>query len=201
MQPLLTGLLTGFSLIVAIGAQNAFVLRQGLAKKHIFAVVLICAVSDALLIALGILGLGGLIQALPWLLEIIRWFGVLYLTWFGISSLRRAFRTEALVVTKENTTNLKATIVGTLAITYLNPHVYLDTVVFVGGIANQFGDQRWLFAIGAMSASFIWFFSLGFTASKAAALMSKPKFWKILDTLIALVMFSIALTLVFAKLD
>lgn len=199
MQAVLTGLLTGFSLIVAIGAQNAFVLRQGLAKQHVFSVVLICALSDALLIALGILGLGSLIQALPWLLEIIRWFGVLYLTWFGIKSLQKAFRTEALVVENEQKASLKTTVLKTLAITYLNPHVYLDTVVFVGGVANQFSGQRWFFAIGAVAASFIWFYSLGFGAKKLSPLMAKPIFWRVLDTVIALIMFGIAISLAVLK--
>lgn len=199
MQAVLTGLLTGFSLIVAIGAQNAFVLRQGLAKQHVFSVVLICALSDALLIALGILGLGSLIQALPWLLEIIRWFGVLYLTWFGIRSLQKAFRTEALVVENEQKASLKTTVLKTLAITYLNPHVYLDTVVFVGGVANQFSGQRWFFAIGAVAASFIWFYSLGFGAKKLSPLMAKPIFWRVLDTVIALIMFGIAISLAVLK--
>ncbi len=199
MQSVLTGLLTGFSLIVAIGAQNAFVLRQGLAKQHVFPVVLICALSDALLIALGILGLGSLIQALPWLLEIIRWFGVLYLTWFGIKSLRKAFQTEALIVEHEQKASLKTTVLKTLAITYLNPHVYLDTVVFVGGVANQFSEQRWLFAIGAVTASFIWFYSLGFGAKKLSPLMAKPIFWRVLDTVIALIMFGIAISLAVLK--
>lgn len=201
MQLVLTGLLTGLSLIVAIGAQNAFVLRQGLLKKHVLVIVLICAISDATLITLGVLGLGSLISALPWLLEVIRWVGVAFLVWYGSSSLRRFMKNESLEAATTDSGTLKQTVLTTLALTFLNPHVYLDTVIFIGGIANQFGDQKWMFVIGAVSASFIWFFSLGFGASKASVLVSKPAFWKILDIFIAAVMYSLAITLAVAKLS
>lgn len=201
MQLVLTGLLTGLSLIVAIGAQNAFVLRQGLLKKHVLVIVLICAISDASLITLGVLGLGSLISALPWLLEVIRWVGVAFLIWYGSSSLRRFMKNESLEAATTGSGNLKQTVLTTLALTFLNPHVYLDTVIFIGGIANQFGEQKWLYAMGAVTASFIWFFSLGFGASKASVLVSKPTFWKILDVFIAAVMFSLAITLAVAKLN
>lgn len=201
MQVVLTGFLTGLSLIVAIGAQNAFVLRQGLLKKHVLVIVLICAVSDATLITLGVLGLGALISALPWLLEVIRWVGVAFLFWYGSTSLRRFMKNESLKAAETGSGALKQTVLTTLALTFLNPHVYLDTVIFIGGIANQFGDQKWFFVIGAVTASFIWFFSLGFGASKASVLMSKPAFWKILDIFIAAVMYSLAITLAVAKLS
>ena len=201
MQLVLTGLLTGLSLIVAIGAQNAFVLRQGLLKKHVLVIVLICAISDATLITLGVLGLGSLISALPWLLEVIRWVGVAFLVWYGSSSLRRFAKNESLKAAEAGSGTLKQTVLTVLALTFLNPHVYLDTVIFIGGIANQFGDQKWMFVIGAVSASFIWFFSLGFGASKASVLVSKPAFWKILDIFIAAVMYSLAITLAVAKLS
>jgi L-lysine exporter family protein LysE/ArgO len=201
VQVVLTGFLTGLSLIVAIGAQNAFVLRQGLLKKHVLVIVLICAVSDATLITLGVLGLGALISALPWLLEVIRWVGVAFLFWYGSTSLRRFMKNESLKAAETGSGALKQTVLTTLALTFLNPHVYLDTVIFIGGIANQFGDQKWFFVIGAVTASFIWFFSLGFGASKASVLMSKPAFWKILDIFIAAVMYSLAITLAVAKLS
>lgn len=201
MNLILPGFLTGLSLIVAIGAQNAFVLRQGLLKKHVLVIVLICAISDATLIALGVLGLGALISALPWLLEVIRWVGVAFLVWYGSTSLRRFMKNESLKAAESGSGNLKQTVLTTLALTFLNPHVYLDTVIFIGGIANQFGDQKWFFAIGAVTASFIWFFSLGFGASKASVLVSKPAFWKILDVFIAAVMYSLAITLAVAKLN
>ncbi len=201
MTAILPGFLTGLSLIVAIGAQNAFILRQGLLKKHVLVMVLICAISDATLIVLGVLGLGALISAVPWLLEAIRWVGVAFLVWYGSTSLKRFMKNESLKAAEAGSGNLKQTVLTTLALTFLNPHVYLDTVIFIGGIANQFGDQKWMFVISAVTASFIWFFSLGFGASKASVLVSKPAFWKILDVFIAAVMFSLAITLAVAKLS
>jgi L-lysine exporter family protein LysE/ArgO len=201
MNAILPGFLTGLSLIVAIGAQNAFVLRQGLLKKHVLVIVLICAISDATLITLGVLGLGALISALPWLLEVIRWVGVAFLVWYGSTSLQRFMKNESLKAAETGSGALKQTVLTTLALTFLNPHVYLDTVIFIGGIASQFGDQKWFFVLGAVTASFIWFFSLGFGASKASVLMSKPVFWKILDVFITAVMFSLAITLAVAKLN
>jgi L-lysine exporter family protein LysE/ArgO len=201
MNAVIPGLLTGLSLIVAIGAQNAFILRQGLLKKHVLAIVLICAISDATLIIFGVFGLGTLIAALPWLLEVIRWVGVAFLIWYGSTSLRRFMKNESLKAAEAGSGNLKQTVITTLALTFLNPHVYLDTVIFIGGIANQFGDQKWFFALGAVTASFVWFFSLGFGARKASVLVSKPTFWKILDVFIAAVMFSLAITLAVAKLN
>jgi L-lysine exporter family protein LysE/ArgO len=201
MQALITGLLTGLSLIVAIGAQNAYVLRQGLARKHVLAIVLLCAFSDALLITLGVLGLGQVIQAAPLLLEIIRWFGVGYLIWFGIGSLRRVFKAEKLEASDKQVGSLKSAMLTTLSLTFLNPHVYLDTVIFVGGLAHQFGNQTVFFTSGAILASFIWFFGLGFGASRLSPLMSKPVFWKILDSFIAVIMFSIAIALAIVKFN
>ena len=201
MNAILPGLLTGLSLIIAIGAQNAFVLRQGLTRKYIIPVLLICSFSDALLISLGTAGLGALIQAIPLLLEILRWLGVAYLTWFGISAVRKVLAKDSLHLTDESSVTLKQTVLMTLGFTFLNPHVYLDTVIFLGSIANQFGDNRWYFALGAMLASFIWFFSLGLTASKMAVVMAKPMFWKILDVFIAAVMFSLAINLAVGKLN
>jgi L-lysine exporter family protein LysE/ArgO len=201
MQAVIAGFVTGLSLIVAIGAQNAFVLRQGLLRKHVFVIVLICALSDALLIALGVLGLGSLISALPWLLEVIRWVGVTFLVWYGSSSLRRFVKQDSLKAAETSVGSVKQAVLTTLALTFLNPHVYLDTVIFIGGIANSFGDQKWWFVLGSITASFLWFFSLGFGASKASVLVSKPVFWKILDVFIAAVMFSLAITLALAKLS
>jgi L-lysine exporter family protein LysE/ArgO len=201
MQAIIPGLLTGLSLIVAIGAQNAFVLRQGLLRKHVLVIVVICALSDAFLITLGVLGLGGLISALPWLLEVIRWVGVAFLVWYGSSSLRRFVKQDSLKAAETSVGSVKQAVLTTLALTFINPHVYLDTVIFIGGIANSFGDQKWWFVLGAITASFLWFFALGFGASKASVLVSKPVFWKILDVFIAAVMFSLAITLALAKLS
>ena len=190
-----TGFLTGLSLIVAIGAQNAFVLRQGLRREHVFAIVLFAAVSDAVLIIVGIAGLGAVIQGYPIALEVIRYFGAAYLIWFGVSALRRALNPSALEAGQGSGISIAKAIATVAALTYLNPHVYLDTVILLGGIGNQFGSERWLFAIGAATASFVWFFSLGYFAKLLSRFVSSPKFWRILDGFIALVMFSIAVLL------
>jgi L-lysine exporter family protein LysE/ArgO len=193
----LPGLLTGLSLIVAIGAQNAFVIRQGLMKKHVLLVVAICAISDALLILLGVAGLGAIISGLPWLLEIIRWFGVAYLTWFGIRSIRSAFKTQALDASGVQSASAKTVVLSVLGFTFLNPHVYLDTVILLGSIGNQFGQDKWWFALGGAVASVLWFSSIGFGAKAASRFMAKPVFWKVLDLVIAAVMFGIAILLAF----
>ena len=200
MIAFLPGFLAGLSMIVAIGAQNAFVIRQGLTRQHVFIVVAICALCDALLIALGIAGLGAIIQGLPWLLEIVRWFGVLYLSWFGIKSVRSAFKNEVMDASGAQTTSLAKVVGAVLGFTLLNPHVYLDTVILLGSISNQFAD-KWAFGFGAMTASAVWFSSIGFGAKAASRFMSKPIFWRVLDSLIAVIMFSIALFLAFAKLN
>jgi L-lysine exporter family protein LysE/ArgO len=194
------GLFTGWSLIVAIGAQNAFVIRQGLTRKFVFVVVAICALADALLIALGVAGLGAVIKGLPWMLELIRWFGVAYLVWFGIKSIRSAMKSDSLDARGEASTSMRSAVLTVLAMTFLNPHVYLDTVIFVGSVANQFGALRWQFAFGAMMASLVWFFALGYGSRAAARFMSKPIFWRVLDSAIAVIMFSIAAVLATSKL-
>jgi L-lysine exporter family protein LysE/ArgO len=199
MTAFLPGFLTGLSLIIAIGAQNAFVIRQGLTKQHVLLVVLICAVSDALLIVLGVAGLGALISGLPWLLEIVRWFGVLYLSWFGFKSLRSAFKTQLLEASGVSGGSAKAVALSVLGFTFLNPHVYLDTVILLGSIGNQFGPDKWWFAFGGAIASLVWFSSIGFGAKAASRFMAKPIFWKVLDILIAAVMFSIAIFLAFYR--
>jgi L-lysine exporter family protein LysE/ArgO len=186
-------------LIIAIGAQNAFVIRQGLTRKHVLLVVAICGVSDAILIVLGVAGLGALISGLPWLLEIIRWFGVLYLTWFGIRSLRSAFKVQSLDASGVQSGSAKTVVLSVLGFTFLNPHVYLDTVILLGSIGNQFGPDKWWFTLGAVAASLIWFSSIGFGAKAAARFMAKPVFWKVLDIVIAVVMFAIAIMLAFYR--
>jgi L-lysine exporter family protein LysE/ArgO len=194
---LIPGFLTGLSLIVAIGAQNAFVIRQGLLRSHVLLVVAVCSLSDAFLIVLGTGGLGEIVKSNEYLLTFIRWFGVAYLTWFGMRSLRSAFKENQLLASGTAETSWKKILATVLALTYLNPHVYLDTVIFVGSIANQFTTDRWYFAFGASLASLAWFTSIGFGAQAASKLMSKPIFWRIFDTFVALIMFSIALTLAF----
>ncbi len=200
MIAFIPGFLASLGLIVAIGAQNAFVIRQGLTKKHVLLVVAICAAADATLITLGIAGLGAVIAGLPWLLEGARLFGVLYLTWFGIQSLRAAAKNESMDAAGKQEVSRGKVIAAVLGFTFLNPHVYLDTVILLGSIGNQFGENRWFFALGAALASATWFFGIGFGARAASGLMSKPIFWRVLDTVIAAVMFSIAGWLLFAKL-
>ena len=193
------GFFTGLSLIIAIGAQNAFVIRQGLSKSHVLLVVTICALSDALLIFLGTGGLGALIQSQPGLLEVIRWFGVIYLSWFGITSLRSAFATRSLSASSGTSQSARNAILSVLGFTFLNPHVYLDTVILLGSIANQFDSDRWYFALGASFGSVLWFTAIGFGARAASKYMSRPVFWKVLDITIALVMFAVAFFLAFYK--
>ena len=197
---LLAGFGTSLGLIVAIGAQNAFVLRQGLTKKHVGTVVAICAASDALLMAAGTAGLGALLQGVPWLLQAFRWLGVAYLVWFAIQSIRASRKHATLEPAEAKSMPLGKVIATVLTFTFLNPHVYLDTVLLVGSIANSFGENRWFYMIGAASASLVWFTSLGFGARGLSRFTSSPRFWQVLDLLIAGVMLVIAATLAFAQL-
>ena len=197
MLAIIPGFLAGLSLIIAIGAQNAFVIRQGLTKKYVLLTVLICACSDALLIALGASGLGALIKSNKDLLEFVRWFGVAYLLWFAFKSARSAFKSAALSSAGEASADKKSVVLTVLALTFLNPHVYLDTVILLGSISNQFGSDKWFFVTGAIIASFLWFTSIGFGAKSASRFMSRPIFWKILDSIIAAIMLSIAAFLAF----
>lgn len=196
MDIVAAGFLAGLALIVAIGAQNAYVLRQGLARNHVGLVVLVCAVADALLILAGVAGFGEVVRAVPVVLEIFRWVGVVYLLWFAAKSFVSATKTNVLLPSEEEPKSRGAVLATVLALTFLNPHVYLDTVLFLGSLGNQYGEGRWLFATGAMTGSLVWFSTIGFGARAAAGLMSKPIFWRILDTIIGLVMVTIALMLV-----
>lgn len=191
----LTGLLTGLALIVAIGAQNAFVLRQGVRREHVGPVVLVCLLSDAVLILAGTAGVGALVQAVPWLLEALRWAGAAYLLWFAATSARAALRPEALEAVQAPRT--AGSVVGTtLALTWLNPHVYLDTVVLLGSVANQHGPEgRWVFAVGAVFASVVWFTALGFGARLLAGVLARPRAWQVVDLAIAVVMAALAVSL------
>jgi L-lysine exporter family protein LysE/ArgO len=189
----LDGLLTGLSLIVAIGAQNAYVLRQGLRRARVGAVVTVCLVSDFVLIIAGVSGIGVIVQHAGWALVAVRWFGVAFLTWYGLSSAWRARHPAALTAARESSGSALATFRRALALTWLNPHVYLDTVVLLGSVANAHGPTgRWWFAVGACLASTIWFFGLGFGARYAARLLTTPRAWQVLDLLIAATMLLIA---------
>jgi L-lysine exporter family protein LysE/ArgO len=214
MLSVLAGLGLGLSLIVAIGAQNVFVLRQGIRREHVLAVVIICAVSDAVLIIAGVAGLGYVISAAPWLVVVARWAGAVFLLVYGLLAARRAWRGtgEALQVEAEEDTVAQApgttltrtrtrtplapVILTVLALTWLNPHVYLDTVLMLGSIAATHGEERWLFAAGAVAASILWFTALGFGARYLGRWLRTPLSWRILDAVIAVVMIAIAVSLV-----
>lgn len=192
------GFALGLSLIVAIGAQNAFVLRQGLRREHVLPVVAICALSDLVLIALGIAGAGVVFEQVPWLVDVVRWFGAAFLLVYGVLAARRAIRPPGSLNggNTQKATPLLAAVATCLALTWLNPHVYLDTVVLLGSIGNTHGDTRWAFAAGAGLASIAWFTALGFGARMLAPLFARPLAWRILDAIIALVMIAIAVSLV-----
>jgi len=194
----LTSALAGFAaslvLIVAIGAQNAFVLRQGLRREHVLPVVVICAVSDLALIAAGIAGLGAVVAARPAAVTVIRVVGAVFLLGYAALAAKRAWRPAALSPADQAPATLRATLLTCLALTYLNPHVYLDTVLLLGSVAQQH-PHRWLFGIGAALASVVWFTALGLGARRLAPLLARPAAWRILDGLIAAVMAALAIML------
>ena len=192
----LAGLGFGLSLIVAIGAQNAYVLRQGLRKEHVFVIVAICALSDALLIAVGVAGLGAIIQQLEWLLLLIEVIGGVFLCTYGVMAAKRAWKPEVLNTdTGGAAIGLKVAVGTVLALTYLNPHVYLDTVLLLGSVAGTYEANRWWFAAGAMLGSIVWFSTLGFGARLLAPVFKKPTAWRVLDAIIAVVMFTLGMSL------
>jgi L-lysine exporter family protein LysE/ArgO len=237
------GFLTSLSLIVAIGAQNAFVLRQGLRREHVLPVVVVCALADAVLIGAGIAGLGAVVAAHPVALETIRYGGAAFLLAYGALAARRAFRPGAAGLTAEpgpalpasapasapappsasaaaarattglapattatmgtSTTTgttapapagtaLRTVLLTCLGFTFLNPHVYLDTVVLLGALASRYGDGRWLYGVGAVLASAVWFVALGFGAGRLSRFFERPRSWRILDAVIAGIMMMLA---------
>ena len=192
----LSGLLFGLSLIVAIGAQNAFVLRQGLRGEHVALVVAVCAVSDAVLIALGVAGAGALLRGAPAVVDAVRIGGAAFLLGYAALAARRAWRPGALHATGGDAATLRATLAATLALTWLNPHVYLDTVVLLGSVAAAHGDGRWWFGLGAACGSVLWFTGLGFGARLLRRPFAKPAAWRALDGGVALVMGAIGISLV-----
>ncbi|MDN4481055.1 LysE/ArgO family amino acid transporter [Demequina muriae] len=208
----------GLSLIIAIGAQNVFVLRQGLRREHVGLVVTICAASDALLIAAGVAGVGAALSSAPALVTAIRWGGAIFLLGYAVLAARRAWRPRATALEAEGgtapehqiqgnasavpvrtlapgTASMSATAVTCLALTWLNPHVYLDTVLLLGTIASSHGDARWLFGAGAIVGSIVWFTALGYGARLFSGVLAKPGAWRVLDAAIALVMLALAVTL------
>lgn len=200
LTSMLLGFGTGLSLIVAIGAQNAFVLRQGILRQHVLPIVLICGLTDALLEILGIAGIGFVVERAPVVLEVIRWGGVAFLLWYAWGAARRAMRPGVLVADEGDAAgagsdagSLKRAVLACLAITYLNPHVYLDTMVLMGSVGNAQGDPaRWWFAMGGGVASIIWFAVLGYGARALTRFFATPRSWQILDWIIVVVMLVIA---------
>ncbi len=192
----LDGLLTGLSLIIAIGAQNAYLLRQGLRRACVGRLVAVCAVSDFVLIIAGVSGIGVIVQHAGWALNAVRWFGVVFLAWYGLSSAWRARHTAALAAAGGEPGEGGTALRRITALTWLNPHVYLDTVVLLGSVANAHGSPgRWWFAVGACVASTLWFTGLGFGARLLAGLLATPRAWQVLDLLIAATMLGIAVKL------
>ncbi|WP_394836746.1 LysE/ArgO family amino acid transporter [Pendulispora rubella] len=189
------GFSSSFGLIVAIGAQNAFVLKQGLRREHVLPIVMVCAFSDALLIAAGIAGLGALVQAHPDVVTGIRWVGAAFLGGYAFLAAKRAWRPGTLTATQAGPSRLGATLLTCLAFTYLNPHVYIDTVLLLGAIANQ-QTHRWVFGAGAATASVVWFTMLGLGAHKLAPVLARPVAWRVIDAAIATMMLGIAVALV-----
>ncbi|MGR3757715.1 MAG: LysE/ArgO family amino acid transporter [Tranquillimonas sp.] len=196
MSAAVAGFALGLSLILAIGAQNAYVLRQGLRRSHVLAVCLTCALSDAILITAGVAGFGWLVQSAPWLEPAMRWLGAAFLLVYGAMSFRAALTPGRLVAAEGKVVGLRGAILTALALTWLNPHVYLDTVVLLGSVASGWDGQRIAFALGATTASFVFFFSLGYGARALAPLFARPAAWRVLDALVGGTMWAIAAGLV-----
>jgi L-lysine exporter family protein LysE/ArgO len=194
-SPLILGFIASFTLIAAIGAQNAFVLRQGIRREHVLPVVALCTVSDIVLISAGIAGVGALISAHPSALNIAKFGGALFLVGYGLLAARRAWRPSSLTPSEATPARLIDVLLTCAALTFLNPHVYLDTVVLLGALANEHRDERWLFGVGAVTASAIWFSGLGLGARQLAGLFARPLTWRILDALIAAMMIGLGLSL------
>jgi L-lysine exporter family protein LysE/ArgO len=218
LPALVAGFALGLSLIVAIGAQNLFVLRQGIRREHVVIVATVCALSDAALIVVGVSGLGLLLQALPWLVTVVQWAGFAFLLGYGLLAARRAVRGGGALdggapaelapgspgvgasggagVATATRTRLAPVLLTCLALTWLNPHVYLDTVFLLGSVAATHGDGRWAFAAGAVGASVVWFFGLALGARLLGRVLATPRAWRILDGVIAVVMIGLAVGLV-----
>ncbi|MFC7217436.1 LysE/ArgO family amino acid transporter [Streptomyces polyrhachis] len=197
----LAGFGTGLSLIVAIGAQNAFVLRQGIRRQSVFAVVGICALSDAVLIALGVAGLGAVVTAWPGALTVVALAGGAFLLGYGALAARRALRPAAdaaagLAVRGDTAGSVRTAVLTCLALTWLNPHVYLDTVLLLGSVAADRGPLRWVFGLGAMAASVVWFVGLGYGARLLSGPLARPAAWRLLDGLVAATMLTLGVLLV-----
>lgn len=190
-----TGFVTSLTLIVAIGAQNAFVLRQGIRGEHVLPVVVVCTVSDMVLISAGVAGFGALVSAHPSVVTVATLGGAAFLIGYGVLAARRALNPDTLTPADSAPARLAGVLATCLALTFLNPHVYLDTVVLLGVLANDYADNRWLFGIGAVAASAVWFTSLGLGARRLKGLFATPLPWRILDGLIAAFMMTLGVFL------
>lgn len=193
---LINGFGLGLGLIVAIGAQNAFVLRMGLLRQHVFLVCTICVLSDAALIIAGVAGVGGAITAMPWLESSMRWAGAVFLIWLGLKSAYASWKGTGALSAGQAAGGAVQAAITALSLTWLNPHVYVDTVLLLGSLSAQF-PSRTGFAIGGVLASVCFFYALGYGARLLAPIMARPVSWRVLDALIAAVMFSIAFSLVY----
>ena len=197
----ISGFLISISLILALGPQNVFVMRQGLLRSHVFAACLICSISDALLIAAGVLGVGLFISEIE---ELAIWMSVgaaFFLIFYGCLRIRSAFDPKGMEVGEGESQDLWPTILAGLAFTYLNPHVYVDTLLLIGGASSSYvGDEKLMFGIGAATASFVFFFSLGYGAQRLSPILNNPESWKIIDLFIAGIMFTVAGILMFPYL-
>jgi L-lysine exporter family protein LysE/ArgO len=201
LTALFTGFFLGFSLILAIGAQNAFVLRQGIIGKHVFYVALFCAISDALLITIGIIGISFFLNNfINQVSNLLFGFSAIWLFGYGILRLKAAFKANTIIEIESSSSNsLLKTLMMVAIFTYANPHVYLDTMILIGTVSQQFiAEKKIVFAIGASLASFIFFFTLAYGAKLLAPFMKKPSSWRVLDSLVAIVMFTISIKLLFA---
>ncbi|TQX87239.1 amino acid transporter [Rhizobium sp. rho-13.1] len=193
-----SGALLGASLIIAIGSQNAFILRQGLLRSHVFVLCLICALSDAVLIAAGVAGLGTVVAQSPRLIAFVTIGGAVFLGTYGVLAFRRAWRPQAMRAAGGNGLTLPAAIATCLAFTFLNPHVYLDTVLLLGSLSAAYeGTARFAYGAGAAAASFVWFFGLGYGARLLQPVFAKPAAWRVLDAIIGVVMSLLALSLLY----
>ena len=191
------GFVTGAGLIIAIGAQNAFVLRQGLQRSHVGLVVTVCALSDALLILLGVAGIGVLIQQWPSLLQALRFGGAAFLAWYGLLAAQRAWQGSTVLAAGQNSTaSWQQVLLTCLAFTWLNPHVYLDTMVLIGSLSTRYpGAAQWTFGLGACAASVVWFSALGFGARLLQPIFNRPRAWQVLDGCIAIIMLCLCVLL------
>ena len=193
MTHLLTGFLTGLGLIVAIGSQNAFVLRQGLLRQHVTLIVVVCALGDIALELAGVLGMGAVVEAHPTAIKALKWFGAAYLVWFGLNALRSARRASSLSPADAPPVCWRTAVLTVLGLTFLNPHVYLDTVVMIGSLANSRGPEgRWWFYAGSVAASILWFAALGYGARALTPLVRKARTWQVIDTVVGVMMFGFA---------